>query len=106
MNDPNVQQQAEEIVNAILTAPDSETISTIHNLLGERIRSHSRNERGEPDQLVVSMWLEDLSMRVTTHRLFVRRRNERYCRRAFMLARTVAVKAALTAIVACLLIER
>lgn len=93
MDDPNVKQRAEEIALAILTAPGSETISTIKNLLNERIPSHSRDERGEPDQRVVSMWLEELSMRVTVYR------------RDFNHGRAESARGALTAMIAHLLTD-
>lgn len=99
-------EAAKDIAELILTAPKGREISVIHDLLDEQIKQHSRDERGEPDQRVVSMWLEELSMRVTVYHLAkVRVSQTSYGRRDFNHGRAESARGALTAIVAFLLTE-
>jgi len=62
-------EAAPQIADTILNEPMDRTITAIQNLLGERIRLCSRNERGKPDQAAVALWMNKLSMHVLVHRL-------------------------------------
>lgn len=107
MDDPNVEQRAKDIATDILTVPPEHAVSTINDLLGERIRLYSRDEHGEPDQRIVAMWVNELSMRVTIWRLATDRMLQtRFGQRDFNIARATSARSSLVAIVAYLLADR
>lgn len=89
-----------QMANAIVNAPREHTVSVIQNLLGERIRLCSRNERGVPDQKAVALWMNELSMRVQIHHLATGRvRVSPPERRRYNIARLEGAYAALVAMI-------
>lgn len=99
-------EAAEQIAEQILNAPREQTLRTIQDLLDEYIRHHSRDEHGEPDPKVVSLWLNELTMRATIYHLATARASQtRFGRWDFNMGRACGARGALIGMIKRLLVR-